>query len=231
MQIRPVLLIRGFLLVAVALGTFLSSPASAHGGDPVITVDQVHPGQGSTHYFVKMTWDDGDPIADGSLTATPIAPDGTEGELVVLETTGDGIFQGAVPMDGPGTWTVRFTTVEPPGSLETTQVVEGPATTEAPATTAAPETTAAPDTTAAPETTEAPADTDDEVATGTADEESDDDSSSALPLILGGIVLLAIAAAAIYAVTRRNPPTDGDDTTDGTDDADTGGDVSTDTPA
>lgn len=228
MQIRPVLLIRGFLLVAVALGTFLSSPASAHGGDPVITVDQVHPAQGSTHYFVKMTWDDGDPIADGSLTATPIAPDGTEGELVVLETTGDGIFQGAVAMDQPGTWTVRFTTVEPPGSLETTQVVEGPATTEAPTTTAVAETTSP--TTAAPDTTEAPADTG-EVATGTTDEESDDDSSSALPLILGGIVLLAIVAAAIYAVTRRKPPTDGDGPADDANDADTGGDVSTDTPA
>ena len=221
MQIRPVLLIRGVLLVAVALGTFLSSPASAHGGDPVITVDQVHPGAGSTHYFVTMTWDDGDPIADGSLTATPIAPDGTEGELVVLETTGDGIYQGPVPMDAPGTWTVRFTSVDPPGSIETTRVVEGPPTTEAPTTTAASETTSP--TTAAPDTTEAPGDTDDETAAN--DEESDDDSSSALPLILGGIVLLAIVAAAVYAVTRRKPPTDGDGPADDTDD------VSTDTPA
>jgi hypothetical protein len=217
MQMRPILLIRGVLLVAVALGTFLSSPASAHGGDPVITVDQVHPGQGSTHYFVRMTWEDGDPITDGSLTATPIAPDGTEGELVVLESSGDGIYQGAVTMDSPGTWTVRFTTVDPPGSIETTQVVEGPTTTTAAPTTT---TTAAPATTA-PTTTAAPV----EDAATTNDDDSDDDSSSALPLILGGLVLLAIVAGGAYLLTRRKPPT-----ADGPDDPSAPTDVSTDTP-
>ena len=223
MKMRPILLIRGVLLVTLALGTFLSLPASAHGGDPVITVDQVHPGQGSTHYFIRMTWEDGDPITDGSLTATPIAPDGTEGDLVVLESSGDGIYQGAVPMDGPGTWTVRFTTVDPAGSMETTQVVEGPtATTAAPTTTTT--TTAAPETTA-PATSEQTVTTqstaDDEAAAG--DAESDDDSGSALPLVIGGIVLLAVVAGGAYLLTRRKPPTDGD-----TEDP---ADVPTDTPA
>ena len=220
MKMRPILLVRGVLLVAVALGTFLSSPASAHGGDPVITVDQVHPAQGSTHYFVRMTWEDGDPITDGSLTATPIAPDGTEGDLVVLESSGDGIYQGAVAMDGPGTWTVRFTTVDPPGSMETTQVVEGPTTTAAPTTT----TTAVPETTA-PATSEQTVTTQDTTADEAAagDTESDDDSSSALPLVIGGIVLVAVLAGGAYLLTRRKPPTDGD--------AEDPTDVPTDTPA
>ena len=220
MKMRPILLVRGVLLVALALGTFLSSPASAHGGDPVITVDQVHPAQGSTHYFVRMTWEDGDPITDGSLTATPIAPDGTEGDLVVLESSGDGIYQGAVAMDGPGTWTVRFTTVDPPGSMETTQVVEGPTTTAAPTTT----TTAVPETTA-PATSEQTVTTQDTTADEAAagDTESDDDSSSALPLVIGGIVLVAVLAGGAYLLTRRKPPTDGD--------AEDPTDVPTDTPA
>ena len=221
MKMRPILLVRGVLLVALALGTFLSSPASAHGGDPVITVDQVHPAQGSTHYFVRMTWEDGDPITDGSLTATPIAPDGTEGDLVVLESSGDGIYQGAVAMDGPGTWTVRFTTVDPPGSMETTQVVEGPTTTTAAPTTT---TTAVPQTTA-PATSEQTVTTQDTTADEAAagDTESDDDSSSALPLVIGGIVLVAVVAGGAYLLTRRKPPTDGD--------AEDPADVPTDTPA
>jgi hypothetical protein len=212
MTTRPRTLVRGGLLLAAFAAAFLfARPAAAHDGKPVITVDQAHPTPTSTHYIVKMVYeDDGDPIVDASLTATPIAPDGSEGALVTMASSGDGTYQGEVPMAEPGTWKVRFTTVDPNGSMEHTQVVAGETTTTAePAstTTSVAETTTP--TTAEPETdTEETASTDD----------SDDDSSSAMPLVAGGVVLLAaIGGGAAYAMSRNKPATpDGipDDTPD-----------------
>lgn len=211
MTTRPLTLGRGVLLAALALATILAGPASAHDGDPVITVDQAHPADGSTHYFVKVVYsDDGDPVNGLSLTATPIAPDGTEGALVTMTGAGEGIYQGEVPMASPGTWKVRFTSVDPPGSLEHTQVVAGPTTTAAPSTTA---TTAAPETTAPPTSA---ADTDTDIDTEETAADSDDDSSSALPLIIGAVVLLlAVGGGAAYAMSRRKAATEpADDSTD-----------------
>jgi hypothetical protein len=216
MTTRPLTLGFGALLAALAAALLFASPAAAHDDKAVITVEQAHPTPTSTHFVVKMVFSgDGDPVTDGSLTATPIAPGGAEGALVTMASNGDGTYSGEVPMPEPGSWKVRFTAIDPNGSFEHTQQVAGsPTTTAAPTTT----TTAAPAETTAPPTTAA-TETDTEETAASSD--SDDDSSSAMPLVVGGVVLLAaIGGGAAYAMSRNKPATP-----DGTPDAPLDSDV------
>jgi hypothetical protein len=121
--------------LVLASMVLFAAPAGAHDGDAIIEVDQEHPGATSTHYFVKVTWeDDGHPVADGTVTATAVSPDGAEQTPVPLNMydADQGLYEGTVEMPEEGTWTVRFSSVEPPGTLEHTQEVAatGPATPE-----------------------------------------------------------------------------------------------------
>jgi hypothetical protein len=214
-------------LAGLVLATFLgltASTAGAQGEEAVITVDQAHPASGATHYYVTVIAAGGEPVDGASVTATPIAPDGTQGEAVTLDADGGGVYQGLVPMPSPGSWTIRFTSTNPSATIDHTEVVEG----EAPAPTAPP-TTSPPapaptqSTTTVAETTTSVDDTDDdegdEEATTTT-EGDDSDDSSPLPLILGGVALIVVLGGFLYMATRRSsdepdelaPPDTDDDT-------------------
>jgi len=162
----------------------LAAPAQAQADEAFITVDQAHPATGSTHYFVSVTDAEGSPITDTEVVATPIDPDGGERDPVTLDSSGDGIYQGLVPMNDPGEWTIRFTTADPPGSTDHVQQVAAANTSieSVPPTDSDVTIEPTPDTTA-PATEEA------------TDEDSD---SNALPLIL---LLAALLAAAAIATT------------------------------
>jgi len=180
------------LLAGVGL---LASPAHAQEGEAFITVDQAHPASGSTHYFVSVTDAAGDLVTDTEVTATPISPDGEEGETVTLTGDGSGVFQGSVPMNDPGEWTVRFTSSDPAGTTEATQRVSAAST---------PIESVPPDDTGTPEAGTPETGSDDTAAPAV----TEDDDSSALPLVL---LLVGLAAVAVLAVVLylRSGPEDG----------------------
>ena len=192
-------------MVAVAAGVaaatlLTASPtAGAHGSDAHLTVDQAHPAGSSTHYILKMTWDDGDPISGKVVTATPTGPDGTRGDPVTMQPFGDGQYQGLVPMPESGTWKVRFASTDPVAEVEATATMTAPTTTtsaQASATTAG--------ATATTQTTPTTAGDDAAAATTT----DDSDSSSSRPIIVGALVALLLvcgAAAILYRRANRVP--------------------------
>ena len=116
-------------MVAVAAGVaaatlLTASPtAGAHGSDAHLTVDQAHPAGSSTHYILKMTWDDGDPSSGKVVTATPTGPDGTRGDPLTMQPFGDGQYQGLVPMPESGTWKVHFASTDPVAEVEATAAI------------------------------------------------------------------------------------------------------------
>lgn len=212
-------------LAGLVLATFLgltAGTAGAQGEEAVITVDQAHPASGATHYYVTVIAAGGEPVEGASVTATPIAPDGTQGEAVTFDSDGGGVYQGLVPMPSPGSWTIRFTSTNPSATIDHTEVVEGEAPTPtAPPTTSPPAPAPTQATTTVPETTTTVADDsdeDDEQATTTT-EGDDSDDSSPLPLILGGVALIVVLGGFLYLATRRSsdepdelapPDSDGD---------------------
>ena len=193
-------------MVAVAAGVaaatlLTASPtAGAHGSDAHLTVDQAHPAGSSTHYILKMTWDDGDPISGKVVTATPTGPDGTPGDPVTMQPFGDGQYQGLVPMPESGTWKVRFASTDPVAEVEATATMTAPTTT----TSAQASTTTVAGATATTQTTPTTAGDDAAAATTT----DDSDSSSSRPIIVGALVALLLvcgAAAILYRRANRVP--------------------------
>ena len=90
-----------------------------------MTVEAVHPAGQSIHYIVRVTWEnDGHPAADATVTATAVAPDGTQLTPVPLAPADDdGRYAGPVEYPAPGAWTVRITSIEPTGTIEQPQEV------------------------------------------------------------------------------------------------------------
>lgn len=129
MMIKRLLLVSTILLgVAVAS----AGHAGADEGPGVITVESADPSpDGSVRYVTRLTWaNDGHPVADATITATPVGSDGVALTPVTLTAVDqDGRYGATVTLPEPGQWTVRFTSVTPPGTLEVTQQVEPPPTT------------------------------------------------------------------------------------------------------
>jgi YtkA-like len=227
MSPRPFALVAGLLTALVLVGA--APAAQAHGGDPAISVEAVHSlGDGSFHFIVDMVYaDDGDPISGKTVTATPVSPSGATGSAVTLPSTGDGVYQGPVPLPEDGTWTVKIASADPAGAIDYGFVVDGdtgtpaaPATTTppAPATTVpvATTTAAAPTTTVPVTTATTAADIEDASASAS---ESADTSDSDLPIVLilvGAALLVALAGVPLALRIIRNstdrgtPPTDED---------------------
>jgi len=201
---------------ALALG-LTAGPAGAHEGDAVLTVEAVHPAGLSIHYIVRVTWaNDGHPATDATVTATAVAPDGTQLTPVPLAPAdADGRYAGPVEYPAAGTWTVRITSIDPTGTIEQPQEVTAPPPTEAPSVTTGEATddggfAPADDGTGASADDEAGASADDETGAAAAEGTGDGDDG-------GFPVLLVVAAAAVVLVgtatavniirrTRANPP-------------------------
>jgi hypothetical protein len=212
---RPLGLLAGLLGVAALTFGVAAGPAGAHDGDAVIAIEAVHPAGQSIHYIVRVTWaNDGHPATDATVTATGIAPDGTQLTPVPLAPADDdGRYAGPVDYPAPGAWTVRITAIEPTGTIEQAQEVTATAATQAPSVTTGEST----DGGFAPADDGTGASTDDDT-TGAGD--ADATAAAADSRDGGGEdfpVLLVVAAAAVVLVgavtavnvirrTRANPP-------------------------
>jgi hypothetical protein len=114
-----------------AAGLLLGPPAGAQQGEGMINLEAAHPAGTSVHFIVRVTWeDDGHPANDSVVTATARAGDGTELTPVTLAPIDDeGRYANAIDFGSPGTWMVRFTSVDPTAAAEVTATVEAPAAT------------------------------------------------------------------------------------------------------
>jgi hypothetical protein len=109
-------------LTAIA---FISSPAGAHDGAAVITVESQAVEGTSVDYVVRAVWDnDGHAAADATATVVAESPTGERVGPVPMEPTDDdGRYTATLQFPSAGDWNVRFTVVTPPGTLEITQTV------------------------------------------------------------------------------------------------------------
>lgn len=225
--IRRLLPLAAVAAALAALGLGTAPPAAAHEGEAVITVETVEPTDLSVRYVVRVTWEnDGHPATGAVVTATAVAPDGTQTTPVTLEQVDDdGRYEGTVEHPAPGAWTVRFTVVEPPGTLEHPVDLAAPTpTTAAPA----PEPADEPADEAATDDAEAPAAAGDGEAVGEPDESDDGGGSGMTVALIAAAAVVAIGGAiAAVRVARRSggrPAADGDG-------AGTGGTADGDEPA
>jgi len=203
------------LATAVAAVTLLASggPAGAHEGDAIIQLQAAHPAGSSVHFIVMVTWEnDGHPAVDATVTATALSIAGEQLTPVALAPEGgEGVYGGAVEFPSSGLWTVRFTSIDPDGTLEQVQEVNVAPTTVP---------------------TTAPAEGDSEVTVGTeadpgfAPEDdgtgasaaegdqtaADDGSDDGLPLWLIALAAVVVVGGAIAAVRtmRRSRPDAGE---------------------
>jgi hypothetical protein len=216
--LRPVAALLALLGAAVlGLGP-VAGPAGAHDGDAVLAVE-VHPAGQSIHYIVRVTWaNDGHAALDATVTATAVAPDGTQLTPVPLVPADeDGRYAGVVDYPAPGAWTVRITSIDPTGTLEQPQEVTATAPTQAPDVTTgdASEGGFAPADDGTGASAEESGDSADGAAQAPASEDAGSDGDDA-----GFPVLLVVAAAAVVLVgavtavniirrTRGTPPAGG----------------------
>ena len=215
---RPLRLLAALAsLLGVAALTFgvAAGPAGAHDGDAVIAIEAVHPAGQSIHYIVRVTWaNDGHPANDATVTATGIAPDGTQLTPVPLAPAdADGRYSGPVEYPAPGAWTVRITAIEPTGTIEQAQEVTATAPTQAPSVTTGESTDGgfapADDGTGASAEDDATGAGDDADATAAAADSSNsgDDFPVLLVVAAAAVVLVgAVTAVNVIRRTRANPP-------------------------
>lgn len=202
---RPIRFVAFVALLAplmLAAGVLMPVPAHAHEGAATIEVDQEHPGVTATHYFVKVTWeDDGHGVVDGTVTATAISPGGVEQAPVPLNMydADEGLYEGTVEMPEEGTWTVRFTSVDPTGSIEHTQEMTAAAPADPQTDRSAEDAGAGTEGTA--EADAAPADEPSLEATAAS---GDDDGPSILVLALVFLLLAAAVAGIFWLVVRSS---------------------------
>jgi hypothetical protein len=184
---------RHLLRAGLALATLLAvvttgaAPALAHAGDGIFELESRELDDTSATYVVRLTWeDDGHAAVDATVTATAIAPDGTQQTPVPMDEVGDGRYGATVRFPEAGTWTVRFTSVSPPGTLEVEEEVAAPATTTSTTSTTS---------TTEPEQVVAP-------ATTLPDE--DDGGGTSGWLAIAFVALLVVAGAVAAARARRS---------------------------
>jgi len=110
-----------------AVGMQLGPPAGAQEGKGIITLEAAHPAGTSVHFIVRVTWEnDGQPAADAVVTATAVGSDGTQLTPVTLAPIDDdGHYANPIDFGSSGSWTVRFASIDPTGTAEVTQTVEG----------------------------------------------------------------------------------------------------------
>ncbi len=194
------------------LSLLAMAPAHAHDDVGTLTVAEATASGNAVSYAVDVVFvNDGHPASDATVTVVAEGPAGaTVGPLSMTETATAGRYGATVDFSAPGGWTVRFTSLTPLGTTETTQEVGAPAsgTSSSPtlpgptqpvptlsATTVQPGSTTQPPTTAvtSPVTTGEPGgyEPDDFAGTGTR------------VLLIAGLVAVLGAASALTVVRRR----------------------------
>jgi hypothetical protein len=188
--------LRSFMIAAAvagiaAAGLLLGPAAGAHEGKGIITLEAAHPAGLSVHFIVRVTWEnDGHPADDAVVTATAVASDGSQLNPVTLAPIDDdGGYANPIDFDAPGSWTVRFTSIDPTGTAEVTQAVEAPAAAGDDSATASGD---------GGEAGFAPAD-DDTGASGEASTSNDEDESG-MPIWLVGAAALVVVGGGFLAL-------------------------------
>ncbi|WP_068707607.1 hypothetical protein [Oerskovia enterophila] len=171
------------LLLASVLG---AAPASAHGGEIILSIG----GDGAGGVSVNVTYKtDGHPVEEiVDVMVTAVSAEGTEVGPIQLSSASEGVgwYTSAPDVLGEGNWTVTATTTTPVATTATTQIdVVPPAAPPAPAEDAGTEADAA----------------------GQGDEASatSEDDGTGVPttaIVVGAVVLLA-AAGAVLVLRRR----------------------------
>lgn len=125
MRHRPFVIACAGVALAAA-GLLLGPAAGAQEGGGIITLEAAHPAGTSVHFIVRVTGKaDGRPATDAVVTATAVDSDGTQLTPVTLAPAdNDGRYANAIDFGSPGTWTVRFASVNPTGTAEVTETVE-----------------------------------------------------------------------------------------------------------
>jgi len=171
------------LLLASVLG---AAPASAHGGEIILSIG----GDGAGGVSVNVTYKtDGHPVEEiVDVMVTAVSAEGTEVGPIQLSSASEGVgwYTSAPDVLGEGNWTVTATTTTPVATTATTQIdVVPPAAPPAPAEDAGPEADAA----------------------GQGDEASatseDDGTGVPTTAIVVGVVVLLVAAGAVLVLRRR----------------------------
>lgn len=177
------------LATALLLIAGTSGPATGHEGEGALEVLAAEPsGPLEVDYRVRLTYvADGHGAPDATVTAAPQGPAGAAAPppTPLAATDEEGVYAATVRFPSPGAWTVRFTAVTPPATVERAETVAPPPTTTT-------TTTTAPSTTSTTSTT-APA------GGGSGD---GDDGSPALPVAAAVVVGAALAAGG-WQLTRR----------------------------
>ncbi len=193
------------LVAVVAVASLVFAPAaSAHDGRAIVTLENASPvAETSVQYTVRAVWDnDGHPAADATVTVVAEGPDGARvGPVPMVALDTDGRYQATVEFPGTGEWSVRFTIVTPPGSLERTETLPVAATdATVPVTSAAPPTTSVPSTTAAPTTSEPATD----VAARSSEEEGSSSGGAAVFFFVTAAIILGACLLAYRSRSKRS---------------------------
>src|ERR687898_2157580 len=121
--------------IGVAVGLMAGPPgppAAAPCRQRNLTGQATHrAGAAAVHYIVRVTWeDDGHPAAEATVTAAAVGGNGTTLTPVTLASADDdGRYAGVVEYPEAGSWTVRFTSIDPTGTAERSEEIAAPATT------------------------------------------------------------------------------------------------------
>lgn len=182
MKLCKILLLATMLTAGAPL-----SAASADEGPGTLTLESADEVSASeVRYVVRLTYiGDGHPARDATVTATAIDAEGSAQTPIPMTVADqDGRYEGTIAFPSSGEWTVRFTAVLPPATLDQLQTIAAPATT----------------------TTSKPATTTTTVASGPIDNEatSADGDGGGLPWFVYPLALFGVVYAGTRFVARRD---------------------------
>lgn len=116
------------LTVFAVASVLLGAVAYGHEGSAEIKLKNLEPGAQSLRYRldVEVTFAaDGHAVEDATVTVAGDSDSGASLSPVVLEPAGEGIFAGDLQLPESGTWSLRVTSVNPPGVLDMEPIAAG----------------------------------------------------------------------------------------------------------
>ena len=190
-------------MATVAAVVLLVSPTvAAHDGSATITAESTAPGgERSVEYVIRAVWNnDGHAAVDATATAIAESSTGERlGPVPMQAVDDDGRYTATLDFPSAGQWTVRFTVVTPPGTLELAQTIPAAPPTSTPAAAAADPTSAA----EPPETTTTPDSAANTASESAAAENGERPTSTASAALFFGIMAVIILGACTVAFRSR----------------------------
>lgn len=206
--------VRALLVLGLAAGVAVvdAAPAGAHDEVGTVTVAMAEAtttasGTASVSYVVDVVYvNDGHPASDATVTVVAEGPAAViVGPVAMTETATPGRYGATVDFPAPGPWTVRFTSLTPLATAETTQDVGAPATSTSASTTPPVPTLPVASTAASPSTPPTITSVTGTVNTGGPGSYEPDDfaDTGTRVLLIAGLVAVLGAAGALALVRRR----------------------------